>query len=95
MLGICYVSEEQTVSNDLPEWLPSWLKEALAEPTVDVPVVGKALYGADRGQSYALARRGVIPTIGGSRRKRVPGNWVRKQLMLDDDPAKPSSPEAA
>jgi hypothetical protein len=70
------------------ESLPDWLRKALENPTMDVPVAGKALYNAERGQSYALARQGVLPTIKGGRRRQVPTAFVRRQLMLDDDPPK-------
>jgi hypothetical protein len=73
---------------NVPAWFPVWLKEALKNPTMDVPVVGKALYDANRGQSYALARQGVIPTIRGGRRMQVSTIWVRRQLMVDDEPPK-------
>jgi hypothetical protein len=72
--------------NDIPPWLPEWLQKALRQPTMTVPDSGRAVFNADRSQSYVLARRGVIPTVAGSRRKPVPTSWVRKQLMLDDDP---------
>jgi hypothetical protein len=72
---------------DLPEWFPGWLKEALRQPTCSVPVAGAALYKADRGQSYALARRGVIPAIQGGRRLEVPTVWVRGMLRVDDPQA--------
>jgi hypothetical protein len=78
------------VSCDIPKWLPDWLREALTNPVMTVPDAGRAVFGADKGQSYALARRGVIPTIEGSRRKPVPTIWVRQQLMLDDGSAKPN-----
>jgi hypothetical protein len=80
---------------NVPPWLPDWLREALCQPTMSVPVAGRAVFNAERGQAYALARQNVIPTIKGVRRREVPTVWVRRQLMLDDDPAKPGSPEAA
>jgi hypothetical protein len=75
------------VSDEIPEWLPDWLKEALKQPVTTVPIAGKAAYGADKGQSYALARRGVIPTIPGSRRRPVPTSWLRTVLMIDQSAA--------
>ena len=69
-----------------PSWLPDDLKKALQQPTMSVPVVGKALFDAERGQSYALARQGVIPTTKGGRRMQVPTVWVRRMLMLDAEP---------
>ena len=65
-------------------WLPDWLQEALRSPTMDVPVAGRAVFGASRVQSYRIAESGHMPTISGVRRKRVPTQWVRKQLMLDE-----------
>jgi hypothetical protein len=65
-------------------WLPEWLKEALREPTMDVPVAGKAVFAASRVQSYRLAGRGEMPTIIGGRRHRVPTKWVRQKLLLDE-----------
>jgi hypothetical protein len=64
--------------------LPAWLAEILAKPTCDIPEAGKAL-GLNRGPSYAAAARGAIPTIDfGGRRKKVPTNWLRRQLRLDE-----------
>jgi hypothetical protein len=71
------------VSGDLPSWIPEWLRNALSQPTMSVPDTGKAVANADRGQSYALARQGKIPTIPAGRRRRVATVWVRQQLMLD------------
>jgi hypothetical protein len=71
----------------VPEWLPDWLKEHLTKPTMPIPIAGRAVYDAERGQSYALARQNVIPTLKAGRRRQVPTVWVRRQLMLDDDPA--------
>ena len=71
------------MSDNTPSWLPADLREALGQPTMSVPAAGKAVYKANRGQSYALARKGTIPTTRGGRRKEVPTIWVRQQLMLD------------
>jgi hypothetical protein len=65
---------------DIPEWLPDWLREALTQPTMAVPLAGRAVHDTDVGQSYALARQGVIPTIKAGRRRQVPTIWVRRQL---------------
>jgi hypothetical protein len=72
--------------DSVPDWLPDWLKEALTQPTMDIPVAGRAVYAAERHQSYALARQNVMPTIKAGRRRRVPTIWVRRQLMIDEDP---------
>jgi hypothetical protein len=75
------------VQQSVPEWLPDWLKEALCQPTMSVPTAGRAVFNAERGQAYALARQNVIPTIKGIRRREVPTAWVRRQLMLDEPEA--------
>lgn len=80
------------MSAEIPEWLPDWLQEALQKPTMSVPHAGKAVANAERGQSYALARRGVIPTIDTGRRKEVPTIWVRTMLMLDTPPMRRTRP---
>ena len=65
---------------NIPDWLPDWLQRELQKPTMSVPAAGKAVVDAEPGQSYALARRGVIPTFDAGRRKEVPTAWVRRQL---------------
>jgi hypothetical protein len=67
----------------IPKWLPGWLRDALAHPVMSVPDAGKAVFGVPRGSAYALAKRGVMPTIRGGRRMAVPTAWVREQLRLD------------
>ena len=75
----------------LPEWLPDWLKEALSQPTMDVPSAGKAVFDAPRQQSYVLAGKGILPTVKAQRTRRVPTIWVRRMLMLDNGPGSGSS----
>ena len=66
--------------------VPNWLKEALENPTTDVPIAGKAL-GLSRNGSYEAASRGEIKTIEIGRLKRVPTSWLRKVLGLESEAA--------
>jgi hypothetical protein len=84
------------MANELPSWLPDWLQEALARPTMTIPLAGKALGIESRNGAYDAANRGEIPTLKFGRLKPVPTAWVRRQLMLDDSAdQKPRKPEAA
>jgi hypothetical protein len=86
--AVVMIGGDNVMARTTPAWLPAWLREALSQPTMSVPLAGKALFNADKPQSYALARRGVLPTLEGGRRKEVPTAYVRRQLMIDDDPPK-------
>jgi hypothetical protein len=66
--------------------IPNWLQEALEQPTIDVPIAGRAL-GLSRNGSYEAAARGQIKTIEIGRLKRVPTSWLRKVLGLDESAA--------
>ena len=72
------------MDEQLPGWLPEWLRDALAKPTMSVPDAGRALFDASRGQAYIMAHRGDLPVVRGGRRMQVPTRWVRQQLMLDE-----------
>lgn len=63
--------------------MPAWLDDILAEPTTSVPLAGKAL-GMGRNAAYEAARRGDIKTIDIGKLKRVPTNWLRKVLQIDN-----------
>ena len=71
------------MADQLPQWLPDWLREALSKPTMTIPQAGKALGIESRNGAYDAANRGEIPTLQFGRLKPVPTAWVRKQLMLD------------
>lgn len=66
----------------MTQTVPSWLKAALEQPTIDVPTAGKA-FGLSRNSSYEAAARGEIKTIEMGRKKRVPTSWLRNVLGLD------------
>lgn len=70
-------------AREVPAWLPAWLQEALAKPTMTIPEAGKALGIESRNGAYDAANRGEIPTLKFGRLKPVPTAWVRRQLMLD------------
>jgi hypothetical protein len=69
----------------MPQDLPEWLQEILAEPTTTVPQAGRALGIKGRNQSYEAARRGEIKTMRFGRTLRVPTAWLRRRLMLDEN----------
>jgi hypothetical protein len=66
--------------------MPNWLKEALAAPTITVPLAGKAL-GLSRNASYEAAHRGEIPTLRFGKRMVVPTTWLRKTLQIEAESA--------
>jgi hypothetical protein len=66
--------------------MPEWLRKILAEPTASVPDAGRAL-GISRNAAYQAAAEGDINTMRYGRSLRVPTAWLRRQLMLDVDPA--------
>ncbi len=65
--------------------IPVWLRDALKEPTTDVPLAGRALGDLSRNASYAAAARGEIKTIKFGRKMRVPSKWIREKLGLDSE----------
>ena len=75
------MSDEQ-----FPAWVPEWLRPYLVQPTMPIPMAGKAVGIFKRGGSYAAANRGDIPTIPMGHRKPVPTWWVRQQIGLDPKP---------
>jgi hypothetical protein len=87
-LALKRASEPGAESARLPAWIPPWLREALSRPTMSVPLAGKALGIESRNGSYDAAKRGDIPTLKFGRLRPVPTAWVRRQLMLDDEPPK-------
>jgi hypothetical protein len=66
--------------------MQEWLRDILAEPTTTVPDAGRALGIGGRNQSYEAAKRGEIKTLRFGRTLRVPTAWLRRQLMLDEQP---------
>lgn len=62
-------------------------KDALASPTITVPVAG-ALLGLSKNKSYAAAARGEIPTLKFGRRLVVPTMPLKRMLGMEP----PNSP---
>lgn len=62
------------------------LVELLEErPTVTIEQAGRVL-GLSRPAAYRAANKGEIHALKFGRRKVVPSAWLRRVLMLDDDP---------
>lgn len=66
--------------------MPEWLRKAMENPTVPVPVAGRAL-GLSRNASYEAAHRGEIPAMRFGGRLVVPTVWLRKVLQLEKEAA--------
>ncbi len=61
---------------------PATLEAILARPTCQVEEAGHVL-GIGRGQAYAAAKRGEIPTIRVGRRLVVPMAAFKRLLQID------------
>lgn len=51
--------------------------------TTTIPEAGKLCFDLSRNGSYAAAERGEIPYVRVGRLKRVPINWIRRTLGID------------
>jgi hypothetical protein len=48
------------------------------------PEVGRDILGLSRGGTYDAAQRGDIKTVRLGRLRRVPSNWLKSKLELDE-----------
>jgi hypothetical protein len=63
------------------------LQKLLAEPTADVPEVGRICFGLSRNGSYDAAKRGDFPTIKVGRLLKVPTAALSRLLSLHEHAA--------
>lgn len=62
---------------------PGAIPDPEIQPVMEIPDVGRLVFGYSRAASYRAAARGDFPVITSGRRKVVPTGLLRRMLGMD------------